>query len=155
MRVTAAVLLAWILYAFPGHFEFSYTGDSLSSLFYPGSAVWVLKECGVVVLVAVIGAHVEKSRGRRQSDAAVAVLAYVAARALTGGLTYPGSLNSWSPYPVSHWLQYADFLLLGVFLQALVLRPLWPVLVRDAGEIRRRAAVILCAAIPALGQAER
>lgn len=98
----------------------------------------------MVVLVAAIGAHVEKLRSRPQSDAAMAILAYVAARAMTGGLTHPGSLDSWSPYPVSHWLQYADLLLVGAFLQALILRPIWPVLVRDAGEIRRWAAVILC-----------
>ena len=97
-----------------------------------------------MVLIAAIGAHVEKSRGRRQSDTAMAVLSYVTARALTGGFTYLGSLKSWSPYPISHWLPGAGFLLLGVFLQALILRPLCPVLVCDAGEIRRRAAVILC-----------
>ena len=45
---------------------------------------------------------------------------------------------------MSHWLSNADFLLPGVFLQALILRPLWPVFVRDADEIRSRAAVILC-----------
>ena len=45
---------------------------------------------------------------------------------------------------MSHWLQYADFLLPGVFLQALILRPLWPVFMRDAAKIRSRAAVILC-----------
>ena len=146
IRVTAVALLAWILYEFPGHddFDFSYAGNPLDSLFYPDAAIWVLEECGMVVLVAAIGAHVEKLRGRPQSDAAMAILAYVAARAMAGGLAHPGFLASWSPYPVSHWLQYADLLLVGAFLQALILRPIWPVLVRDASEIRRWAAVILC-----------
>jgi hypothetical protein len=144
MRVMAAVLLAWILYAFPGHLWFSNAGEALSRLFDTGAAVGVLKEFGIVVLVAATGAHVERFRGRRQSDAAMAVLAYVAARALTGGLFHPSSLDSWSPYPMWHWLRGADFLLPGIFLQALLLRPLWPVFVRDVGEIRSRAAAILC-----------
>ena len=72
---------------YPGHVEFL---SPLHSPFDPGAAIWVLKECGIVALVAAIGAHVEKSRGRRQSDAAMAVLAYVAARALRGGLAHLG-----------------------------------------------------------------
>jgi hypothetical protein len=82
MRDTAVLLLAWILQAFPRSCAFTYAGDSLHSLFYfyPDDTVWVLKECGIVVLMAAIGAHVEKSRGRQQSNATMAVLAYVAAR---------------------------------------------------------------------------
>jgi hypothetical protein len=143
MRVMAVALLAWILYVVPGHDELN-----SRSLFGPGATVWVwvwvLLECVIVILVAAIGAHVEKSRGSRQSNVVMAVLAYVAARALTDGLDHPRWLSSWSPYPMSHWLQYADFLLLGVFLQAWILRPLFPVFLFDAGKIRRWAAVILC-----------
>ena len=99
----------------------------------------------MVVLATAIGAHVKNACGRRQSVVALAILAYLAARALTGGLTYPGSLNSWSPYPVEHWLRFAGFLLPGVFLQEWLLYPLWPVLVHDTAEINRKAAVIGCA----------
>ena len=140
-RVMAAALLAWFLDVSPGHVEFLKPLGSLDS----DAAVWVLEECGIVVLVAAIGAYVEKLRGRRKSNAAMAVLAYMAARALSGGLTHPGFLSSWSPYPMSDWLRNADFLLLGVFVQAWILRPLFPVFVCNVGKIRKWAAVILCA----------
>ena len=67
IRVTAVVLLASILYVFPGHvdFDFSYAGNPLDGLFYPETVIWVLEECGMVVLVAAIGAHVEKLRAGR------------------------------------------------------------------------------------------
>jgi hypothetical protein len=138
----AAAGLAWFLYVYPGQVEFLNRQDSL---FDPGAAIWVLKECGIVVLVAAIGAHVEKFRGRWPSNVAMAVLAYVAVRALSGGtsLAHPGFLSSWWLYPMSHWLWNADFLLPGIFVQAWLLRPFCPVFVCDTGKICRRAAVIL------------
>jgi hypothetical protein len=105
------------------------------------STAQVLAEWGltlvIAVLAAVITALVEARHGRKRAIPVAIALAYFGTRALTMGVHYPGSLNSWSPYPLLGWLSHEYILLVFILLQIWLLRPICPRILCAAGVVRR------------------
>jgi hypothetical protein len=105
------------------------------------SAAQIFGEWGLalltVIIAAVVTALVEARHDRKRALLATIVLGYLGTRALSMGIHYPGSLNSWAPYPLLGWLAPEWIPLVLIVLQVWLLRPLYPGILRAAGLVRR------------------
>ena len=120
------------------------------------STAQILEEWALALLTAVIAAAVtalvEARHGRKRAFLVAIVLAYLGTRALSMGVHYPGSLNSWAPYPLLGWLAQEWIPLVLIVLQIWLLRPLYPG-IRRAASLVRRLFARLTAHVPFLRDA--
>jgi hypothetical protein len=107
-------------------------------------------------VVAVVTANVEHGHGWRRSLLIAVVLAYLGTRLLSEGLLYPGSLSTWSPYPILGWLSPGWVPLVCILAQAWLLRPIYPVVLRilarmplkrDRARVRKLSSLLVCALV--------
>jgi hypothetical protein len=108
--------------------------------FPSGAAVLEVGALALVtaVLAAVITALVEARHGRKRAIPVAIAVAYLGTRALSMGIHYPGSLDSWSPYPLLGWLSQEWIPVVLIMLQIWLLRPVCFRILRSSGAARRR-----------------
>ncbi len=108
------------------------------------------------LIVGVVTPHVEHAHGRRRSVLVAVVLAYLGTRLLSEGLIYPGSLSTWSPYPILGWLSPGWLPLVCILAQAWLLRPMYPIILRISArvplkrhraQVRKLSSLIVCALV--------
>jgi len=144
-RVLGVLLLAILIFV-PRVRSIHFLGAPIYPV-TPDSLTFTSEILGAAVFLAALGAQLEESVGRLRADLTVAAFAYLSTRAISVGFANPWTLLSWSPYPLAQWMSSELVPLLIMFAQSLLLRPLWPIWVRDANRFRTYVALFLVAVV--------